>query len=243
MLLTAPATQLLQLFPSVIATKPCYDRIQKFLLSAKIDDPRRFQSDSGGLKYDNGYILQDRPLLHVTNLRLDVPFLCNGRPISFSMPPGTVWMVSGPVGSGKSTLLKSILGEINAKEGMIDLQSKFIGYCAQTPWLQNDSIKKNIIGRNLDDDTWYRHVIFRKIRFFSRVPLSLILTRKVTRNQKLKWSLFSRKSNFGISCRNLAASMHTWRQNHSPMENSSFWCLVEQSWKGELLVYKDPFWF
>jgi ABC-type bacteriocin/lantibiotic exporter with double-glycine peptidase domain len=159
MLLTGPATQLLQLFPSVIATKPCYDRIQKFLLAATIDDSRRFQTDSEGLIYGNSHILQDRPLLCVTNLRLDVPFLCEGRPISFSIHPGTVWMVSGAVGSGKSTLLKSILGEISAKEGTIDLQSKFIGYCAQTPWLQNNSIKKNIIGRNLDDDAWYRHVI------------------------------------------------------------------------------------
>jgi ATP-binding cassette, subfamily C (CFTR/MRP), member 1 len=160
MLLTGPATQLLQFFPSVVATKPCYDRIQKFLLAARTEDSRRFLNDSGDWVFDDKHTLQDFLLLRVSNLRLDIPFLTEGKPISFTIRPGTVWMVSGPVGSGKSTLLKSILGETNLREGTIDLQSNLIGYCAQTPWLQNRSVKENIIGTNLEDEAWYRHVVY-----------------------------------------------------------------------------------
>jgi ATP-binding cassette subfamily C (CFTR/MRP) protein 1 len=160
MLLTGPATRLLQLFPSVIATKPCYNRIQKFLLAAKMEDSHRAFDNSGDWVFGDKHTMQDFSLIKATNLRLDVPFLTEGTPINFTICPGAVWMLSGPVGSGKSTMLKAILGETNLQEGTIELQSNLIGYCAQTPWLQNRSIKENIIGTNIEDEAWYRHVLY-----------------------------------------------------------------------------------
>jgi ABC-type bacteriocin/lantibiotic exporter with double-glycine peptidase domain len=148
------------LFPSVIATKPCYNRIQKFLLAAKMEDSHRAFDNSGDWVFGDKHTMQDFSLIKATNLRLDVPFLTEGTPINFTICPGAVWMLSGPVGSGKSTMLKAILGETNLQEGTIELQSNLIGYCAQTPWLQNRSIKENIIGTNIEDEAWYRHVLY-----------------------------------------------------------------------------------
>jgi ATP-binding cassette subfamily C (CFTR/MRP) protein 1 len=68
-------------------------------------------------------------------------------------------MLSGPVGCGKSTLLKAILGEVHPKSGRISISTPHVGYCSQNPWLQNTTLRKNIIGTTAFEETWYRRVI------------------------------------------------------------------------------------
>lgn len=73
----------------------------------------------------------------------------------------TTNMIAGPIGSGKSTLLKAILGEVPFA-GEISVSSHRIGYCAQTPWLLNGTIRQNVLGLtdNQDiDETWHRTVM------------------------------------------------------------------------------------
>jgi ABC-type bacteriocin/lantibiotic exporter with double-glycine peptidase domain len=72
---------------------------------------------------------------------------------------GSVTMISGPVGCGKSTLLKMVLGENRPKSGRISVSTPYIGYCSQTPWLQNNTLRKNIIGPNKLDSLWYDKVV------------------------------------------------------------------------------------
>jgi ATP-binding cassette subfamily C (CFTR/MRP) protein 1 len=157
-LLTGPATQLLQYFPMIVATKACYDRIQKFLLTSNIEDGRISPTHDDTYGKESG--IQSFPAVSVSNLHLDVPFHSSARAIKFSVPKGSIHMVSGPVGCGKSTLFKTLLGENKPKEGEINVQTTHISYCAQTPWLQNKSIKDNIIGVNIEDEIWYRQVIY-----------------------------------------------------------------------------------
>ncbi|KAK8027114.1 ABC transporter [Apiospora marii] len=54
-------------------------------------------------------------------------------------------VVYGQVGAGKTALLQSILGELDQKAGDAVLPTEMIGYCAQAPWLQNMSIRENIL--------------------------------------------------------------------------------------------------
>jgi ATP-binding cassette subfamily C (CFTR/MRP) protein 1 len=142
----------------IIATKACYDRIQKFLLASEIEDTRI--SPTHGEPFEKGSKIQDLPSVSVCNLRLDIPLQLSTSAIDFSVPKGSIWMIPGPVGCGKSTLLKTIIGENKPKEGEISVQTTHISYCAQTPWLQNKSIKKNIVGMNIEDEMWYRQVIY-----------------------------------------------------------------------------------
>lgn len=57
-------------------------------------------------------------------------------------------MVIGPVGSGKSTLCKAILGEIPFSDGSVVSSTRFahIGFCDQTTFLLNGSVRDNIVG-------------------------------------------------------------------------------------------------
>ncbi|MBE3043326.1 ATP-binding cassette domain-containing protein, partial [Candidatus Bathyarchaeota archaeon] len=72
-------------------------------------------------------------------------------------------MVIGPIASGKSTLCKAILGEVPFSQGEVNvspaLKSGRVGYCEQTPFLLNTTIRNNILGFAPLNDTLYREVI------------------------------------------------------------------------------------
>ncbi|KAB7504946.1 Multidrug resistance-associated protein 7 [Armadillidium nasatum] len=61
--------------------------------------------------------------------------------------------VIGNVGSGKTALLYSILGELNRISGVVSVSTLHEGFgvATQTPWLENITIRENILfGNNLD---------------------------------------------------------------------------------------------
>lgn len=72
---------------------------------------------------------------------------------------GSTVFIVGPVGCGKTTLLRGILGETPVSMGTIDLQTAHIGYVAQTPWIQNATIRNNILGSCVYDREWYNAVV------------------------------------------------------------------------------------
>lgn len=68
-------------------------------------------------------------------------------------------MVLGSVGCGKSTLLKCMLGELSAFDGKIHIGYSRVAYCAQNPWLPNDTVRNIIAGLGDVDRPWYRTVV------------------------------------------------------------------------------------
>ncbi|CAJ2501489.1 Uu.00g043420.m01.CDS01 [Anthostomella pinea] len=68
-------------------------------------------------------------------------------------------VVCGKVGSGKTALLQAILGELDKVRGGCVLPNEMVGYCAQAPWLQNMSIRDNILFNFPFDGARYRKVL------------------------------------------------------------------------------------
>lgn len=59
---------------------------------------------------------------------------------------GELTVVSGPVGSGKTSFILGLLGEMRLLQGEICLpRDQGVAYVSQTPWLQNATIKNNIL--------------------------------------------------------------------------------------------------
>lgn len=81
------------------------------------------------------------------------------RDISIVIPKASLTVIRGPVASGKSTLLKTILGETVHSSGSIYVAGTSIAYCDQDVWLQNKTVRDNIICFSKYDDEWYREVV------------------------------------------------------------------------------------
>ncbi|KAF2804997.1 uncharacterized protein BDZ99DRAFT_397241 [Mytilinidion resinicola] len=82
------------------------------------------------------------------------------RNVNTRISKSSLTVVVGPVGSGKSTLCKALLGEIPFSEGSV-ISSRFahIGYCEQTAFLLNGSIRDNIVGFSPFNNERYAEVI------------------------------------------------------------------------------------
>jgi ABC-type multidrug transport system fused ATPase/permease subunit len=61
----------------------------------------------------------------------------------------------GPVRSGKTALVESILGEMAIREGTPSTLLSVVAYCAQRPWIINDTIRHDITGGYAFDEKWY----------------------------------------------------------------------------------------
>jgi ABC-type multidrug transport system fused ATPase/permease subunit len=83
------------------------------------------------------------------------------RDVNTRLSKSSLTMVVGPVGSGKSTLCKTLLGEIPFSQGSVVLSTRLphVGFCDQTAFLSNASIRDNIVGFSPFDDERYSEAI------------------------------------------------------------------------------------
>ncbi|XP_074845315.1 ATP-binding cassette sub-family C member 4 isoform X2 [Carettochelys insculpta] len=96
-------------------------------------------------------------LVHVQNLTcywdksLEIPTL---QQLSFTVRPGELLAVIGPVGAGKSSLLSAVLGELPKDKGLVDVRGR-IAYVSQQPWVFPGTVRSNILfGREYDKDKY-----------------------------------------------------------------------------------------
>ncbi|KAI5919844.1 P-loop containing nucleoside triphosphate hydrolase protein [Camillea tinctor] len=78
--------------------------------------------------------------------------------VSIDFVEGGLNVVMGQSGSGKSTLLMAILGETLLENGTITCP-KDVAYASQSPWLQNETIRENIIFNSPFEPVRYERVI------------------------------------------------------------------------------------
>ncbi|KAI2464664.1 ABC multidrug transporter [Annulohypoxylon bovei var. microspora] len=163
LLMSTPLNMLFQRMPQMAAGVACLSRIRNFLEREGHNDFRIFTARSG----------RDTEKLSVDQSnKLPVVMIKNGsfgwkpdkmvlRNLDIEVPRGSLTMVVGPIASGKSTLCKTLLGEIPYSQGTVTMTTKFsrIGYCDQTPFLSNGSIRDNIIGFSPFDAQRYAEVI------------------------------------------------------------------------------------
>uniref|UniRef100_A0A8C3D0C9 Multidrug resistance-associated protein 1 n=1 Tax=Cairina moschata TaxID=8855 RepID=A0A8C3D0C9_CAIMO len=76
--------------------------------------------------------------------------------INFTVPEGSLIAVVGQVGCGKSSLLSALLGEMDKKEGHVVVKGS-VAYVPQQAWVQNATLKENIIfGREMNESRYKR---------------------------------------------------------------------------------------
>lgn len=78
--------------------------------------------------------------------------------ISFEVSKGNLVAVVGTVGCGKSSLISAILGEMNKNGGTVNMKGS-VAYVPQEAWIQNTTLKNNILFNKEDDPHLYNTVI------------------------------------------------------------------------------------
>uniref|UniRef100_A0A914CDE4 Multidrug resistance-associated protein 1 n=1 Tax=Acrobeloides nanus TaxID=290746 RepID=A0A914CDE4_9BILA len=80
------------------------------------------------------------------------------RDINFEAPRQNLIAVVGRVGSGKSSLLSALLGEMEKLRGYVGVRGN-LAYVPQQPWIQNLTLKENILFGRPFQKTFYDKVI------------------------------------------------------------------------------------
>jgi ATP-binding cassette, subfamily C (CFTR/MRP), member 1 len=132
-------------FPPILAGVASYSRIQSYLLdNTKLD--QRFISL--GKKLEAG-----EPATAIS-LR-DVCLKAAGnhsvllQDVNVQIMQSDIVLCYGPMGSGKSTFAKALLAEIPLASGTIQIATKKVGYCDQTLWLPQGTVRDIICGFEL----------------------------------------------------------------------------------------------
>jgi ATP-binding cassette subfamily C (CFTR/MRP) protein 1 len=180
--LSNPVNTLLRAILTLKLALACFNRIQKFLkspsrqphvlplnASPNIDD--RKSSQELGIKITpldlvagenielgkvdpQGRCYSNLAMIDVRNVSF--AWTVNGPPIinniSFSVLRNSFVFIIGPVGCGKSTLLKDLMSETPSSQGFVYSSSSGSAFVDQTPWIQNTTIRKNIIGPSILDE-------------------------------------------------------------------------------------------
>ncbi|BFZ56150.1 ATP-binding cassette transporter yor1 [Savitreella phatthalungensis] len=74
--------------------------------------------------------------------------------LNLSIKRGELVAIVGAVGSGKSSILSALVGEMRRVNGKITLDGS-LGYCAQVPWIQNATVRQNILfGQEFDQERY-----------------------------------------------------------------------------------------
>ncbi|XP_053420105.1 ATP-binding cassette sub-family C member 4-like isoform X7 [Nycticebus coucang] len=64
--------------------------------------------------------------------------------LTFTVRPGELLAVIGPVGAGKSSLLSAVLGELPPSQGLVSVHGR-IAYVSQQPWVFSGTVRSNIL--------------------------------------------------------------------------------------------------
>lgn len=160
-LIVRPLAAVLRTVSTVSSTLGCFTRVQGFLsLGERKDSRSRLGSrtlaqDRDALAPNTRYMIKFTSA-DIAPLGETKPVLRN---VDFELAPGSITGVLGPTGAGKSLILRSLLGETEVLGGSVQVDSADIAYCGQKVWLQNTSIRRNVIGNLPYDDVKFRRVI------------------------------------------------------------------------------------
>lgn len=155
-LLSAPLSQLFQKVPTILACTGSLKRIQDFLEKEEEEDYRVFEPlaiPTAG---------EGSPAISLHDVKVGwTEAKWQLSDLSFTIPKAKITIITGPVACGKSTLCRALLGEATFTEGLIRFhqEQSRIGYCDQTPFLVNGSIRSNIVGFEPFDGALYDEIL------------------------------------------------------------------------------------
>ncbi|KAJ3122380.1 hypothetical protein HK100_012023 [Physocladia obscura] len=121
---------------------------------AVVDKGRRGSNEKGSDLNKKNPPTKPDPLFK----EISVPQVSSLKDINLKIKKGELVAIVGAVGSGKSSLLNALIGEMKIVSGKVTF-SGTRSYAAQTAWIQNATIKENIVFGQPFDKQKYLHAL------------------------------------------------------------------------------------
>lgn len=159
-LLSNPMVIVFRTIPFVSAALACFSRIQTYLLSESCIDYRLpFSEGNQHCTPDDG---KGEIIVAMSGASFGwtpgKPDILTG--VTINIRRSSFIFVVGPVGSGKSTLMRAILGEVPLRAGSVHVNPGNMAFVGQEPWVQNLTIRQNVLGSTSYDVEWYGKVLY-----------------------------------------------------------------------------------
>ncbi|KAK1700845.1 ABC transporter [Colletotrichum godetiae] len=170
-LLTEPLLMFCQFVPNIVQGVACFKRIEMFCLKRSSLPEQPIPPSRSSVTTLNRASIEladhstsetsDRTIASFCNAKIswspdsDIVF----KDLSLTIKRG-ITMIVGPVGCGKSCLMESILGETSLNIGTRECMTHGTAYCAQAPWMMNDTLRRNITGGLEHDPKWFDQVLW-----------------------------------------------------------------------------------
>ncbi|KAF4105447.1 hypothetical protein G5714_013109 [Onychostoma macrolepis] len=149
-ILRFPLAMLPQLISIIVQTTVSKKRLEKFLSGDDLDTMAVTRDDShtAAVSMTDGTYAWERDTEPVLKNITSVI----GSPLDIK--PGRLVAVVGAVGAGKTSLISALLGELRSLKGRINIKGS-VAYVPQQAWIQNATLKDNILfGSNLDEERY-----------------------------------------------------------------------------------------
>lgn len=168
MLMSSPLISVIQLIPDIPAALACGMRIQSYLLSASRSDPRNVSSSAKapgtGPSVASALATASDDIISLAGssfgwVDAESETTTVLEDVNLRLARGGLHVVTGPVACGKSTLLKGILGEAVQLGGIVHVNEMESAFCDQNVWLQNGTVRENIVAFGTFDEALYRKVL------------------------------------------------------------------------------------
>ncbi|CAD5219876.1 unnamed protein product [Bursaphelenchus okinawaensis] len=151
--LRTPMSTVAELISQTVQVYVSNRRLKEFLVADELEE---YVEKAPG---ENVHMDDDVIVVQQANVTWDrtepVPSLSG---LNISVPRGQLIAVVGKVGAGKSSLLMSLLGEMERLRGKIGVHGT-VAYIPQQPWMQNGSVRHNIVFGKRFDEYFYGRVM------------------------------------------------------------------------------------
>ncbi|KAM7227688.1 hypothetical protein CapIbe_021385 [Capra ibex] len=147
-ILRFPMSMLPMLISSMLQASVSTERLEKYLGGDDLDTSaiRRDCNSDKAVQFSEASFTWDHDLgVTIQDVNLDIM-------------PGQLVAVVGTVGSGKSSLMSAMLGEMENVHGHITVKGS-VAYVPQQSWIQNGTIKENILFGSELDEKKYQQVL------------------------------------------------------------------------------------
>ena len=147
-LLRLPLTFLPMLVMMLVQSTVTIKRLNKFMNSDELDKDAASHDEA----------MEDPIVIKNASFSWDRDAEPTLKNINLRVKKGSLVAIVGQVGSGKSSLISAILGEMHKSTGMNNKRGK-IAYVPQQAWMQNNSLKDNILFGKPFDKSSYKSVL------------------------------------------------------------------------------------